>query len=255
MPMLRATGVYLFVGLYVAIAAPISIVWALATGKAGHFFSLARFCMCIAGWMSGIRLQVSGREQILPGRTYLFLSNHQGNFDGPLLFYATGRDLSAVIKKEMMRIPVLSIIFRKTNFVPIDRADPMKARAGIDRAARLLKDGHSFFAFPEGTRSRDGSLGPFKKGVFVMAIKAGVPVMPVSIRNSRAIQPPGCYSITAAAVDVIFHAPIPTDRLHIEDRDKLLRWTRDAISAGLNGKGAVRTETAAASEAIPRDDR
>ena len=232
--MVRATLVYLFVGIYVAIAAPIGMIWALLSGKAGHLFSLARFCLRIAGWMSGIRLKVSGRERLLPEQTYLFLSNHQGNFDGPILFHATRRDLVAVVKMEMMRIPILSPVLRRAKFIPIDRADPIKARASIDRAARLLKEGHSFFAFPEGTRSRDGHLGVFKKGVFVMALKAGVPVMPVSIRNSRAIQPPGRYGIAPATVEVIFHDPIPTDHLQTEDRDKLLQLTRAAIAAGLS---------------------
>jgi 1-acyl-sn-glycerol-3-phosphate acyltransferase len=182
--------------------------------------------------MCGIRLKVSGRERLLAEQTYLFLSNHQGNFDGPILFYATGRNLVAVVKKEMMRIPVLSQLLRRAKFIPIDRADPIKAHASIDHAARLLREGQSFFAFPEGTRSRDGHLGVFKKGVFVMALKAGVPVIPVSIRNSRAIQPPGRYRITPATVEVIFHDPIPTDRLG--DRDKLLQLTRAAIAAGLS---------------------
>jgi 1-acyl-sn-glycerol-3-phosphate acyltransferase len=245
--MFRATLVYLFVGIYVAIAAPVVIIWTLLSGKAAHLFSLARFCVRIAGWMSGIRLRVSGSERLLPEKTYLFLSNHQGNFDGPILFHATGRDLSAIIKIEMMRIPVLSSVFRNANFVPIDRADPIKARASIDRAAKLLKEGHSFFAFPEGTRSRDGNLGVFKKGVFVMALKAGVPVMPVTIRNSRAIQPPGRFGIAPATIEVIFHAPIPTDHLQTEDRDKLLQLTRAAIAAGLSCEMAV--------GAVPNADR
>jgi 1-acyl-sn-glycerol-3-phosphate acyltransferase len=234
--MVRATLVYLFVGIYVAIAAPIGMMWALLSGNAGHLFSLARFCLRIAGWMSGIRLKVSGRERLLPEQTYLFLSNHQGNFDGPILFHATRRNLVAVVKMEMMRIPILAPVLRRAKFIPIDRADPIKARASIDRAARLLREGHSFFAFPEGTRSRDGHLGVFKKGVFVMALKAGVPVMPISIRNSRAIQPPGRYGIAPATVEVIFHDPIPTDHLQTEDRDKLLQLTRAAIAAGLSGE-------------------
>jgi 1-acyl-sn-glycerol-3-phosphate acyltransferase len=240
--MFRATFVYLFVGIYVAIAAPIGMTWALLSGKAGHLFSLARFCLQISGWMSGIRLKVSGTERLLPEETYLFLSNHQGNFDGPILFYATRRDLCAIVKMEMMQIPVLSPVLRKANFIPIDRVDPIKARASIDRAAKLLHDGHSFFAFPEGTRSRDGHLGVFKKGVFVMALKAGVPIMPVSIRNSRAIQPPGRYGIAPATVEVIFHDPIPTNHLQMEDRDRLLQLTRAAIAAGLSremAEGAI----------------
>jgi len=233
--MFRATVVYLFVGIYVAIAAPFGMIWALLSGNAGHLFSLARICVRLAGWMSGIHLKVSGRDQLVPGETYLFLSNHQGNFDGPILFHATGRDLCAVVKIEIMRIPILSTVFRTAGFIPIDRADPMQARAAIDSAAKLLREGHSFFAFPEGTRSRDGLLGEFKKGVFAMALKGGIPVVPVSIRNSRAIQPPGRYSIFPATVEVIFHRPIPTATLQMEDRHSLLQMTRAAIAEGISG--------------------
>jgi 1-acyl-sn-glycerol-3-phosphate acyltransferase len=225
--------VYVFIALYVAVAAPVGLILALLSGKAAPLYSLARICVGIAGWISGTRLNVYGGEHLLADSTYLFLSNHQGNFDGPILFHATRRDLRAVIKVELMRIPVLSLVFRKADFVAVDRTDPIKARASIDRAAGILRDGHSFFAFPEGTRSRDGRLGAFKKGVFVMALKAGVPVMPVSIRNSRDIQPPGHYGIRSATVEVVFHPPIPTAHLHVEDRDHLMRLTRAAIAAGL----------------------
>jgi 1-acyl-sn-glycerol-3-phosphate acyltransferase len=167
------------------------------------------------------------------GQAYLFLSNHRANFDGPIMVHATRRNCRAVIKKEIMRLPVLARVLRQANYVPIDRADPIQARAAVERAASLMKAGYSFFAFPEGTRSRDGRLGIFKKGVFVMAIKAGVPVVPVSILNSGAIQTPGRYGIKPASVDVIFHEPIATDQMQLEDREKLLQATRAAIESSL----------------------
>ncbi len=227
--MVRTTLVYAFVGLFISILGPIGLAWALLTGRTGILYDLSRTCIRIAGWMCGIRLQVRGRDGLVPGQTYLFLSNHQGNFDGPILFYATGRDLRAVIKKEMMKIPILSTIFRMVDFVPIDRFDPLRARASIDRATQLLSQGYSFFAFPEGTRSRDGRLGAFKKGVFVMAIKAGVPVVPVTIQNSRAIQPPGRFRITPGPVYIVFHTPIATGRMGLENRDQLLQQVRASI--------------------------
>jgi 1-acyl-sn-glycerol-3-phosphate acyltransferase len=232
--MLRATLVYIFVGLYVAIAGPIGMIWALLSRNTDCLYSLARTYIGVAGWICRIRVIVHGKERILPGQAYLFLSNHQSNCDGPILFYATQRNLRAVIKKEIMRIPLLAQALKQTNFVPVDRTDPLKARASIDRAAQLLKAGFSFFAFPEGTRTRDGSLGEFKKGVFVLAIKAGVSVMPVSIRNSRAIQPPSHYGIKPGFVEVIFHNPIVTEHMRLEDRDRLLGLTREAIANGLS---------------------
>jgi 1-acyl-sn-glycerol-3-phosphate acyltransferase len=235
--MLRTTFIYIFVGSYIAVAAPIGLLWFLLSGRGELLFCLGHFCIKAAGWMCGVKVEVHGRERIRPGQPYLFLSNHQGNFDGPVLFYSTGRNLRAVIKKEIMRIPILSWVLRAVSFVPIDRSDAIKARAGIDRATRLLKGGYSFFAFPEGTRSRTGQLGDFKKGVFVMAINAGVPVMPVTICNSRAIQPPGRYAIKPGTIRVIFHESIPTEGMKLKDRDQLLHLTRTAIERGLSTAG------------------
>jgi 1-acyl-sn-glycerol-3-phosphate acyltransferase len=113
--------------------------------------------------------------------------------------------------------------------VPVDRRDPNQARAAIDRGAALLRQGLSFLAFPEGTRSRDGQLGEFKRGVFVMAIKGQTPVVPVTVLNSAIIQPRGSYRIRPGTIEVIFHDPIPTAGLSIADRDRLIELTREAI--------------------------
>jgi 1-acyl-sn-glycerol-3-phosphate acyltransferase len=145
--------------------------------------------------MCGVRVEVQGIEKIAPGKTYLFLSNHQSNFDGPVLVHAIPRDWKALIKKEMMRLPVFSLVLKQVQFVPIERLNPKKAHAGIEFGARLLTEGKSFVAFPEGTRSRNGRLGEFKKGVFIMAIKAQVPVIPITILDSDKILPPGRYDI------------------------------------------------------------
>jgi 1-acyl-sn-glycerol-3-phosphate acyltransferase len=236
MPMLRAILIYGFVALYGLIAAPTGMIWALWTGRTDHLFRLARFCMRTAFRMGGIRIAVEGLSLIDPDRNYLFLSNHQGNLDGPLLYIATRRNLRAVIKQELMRIPLLSPVLKKVDFVPVDRSDPIRAHASVDRAAELLQSGLSFFAFPEGTRSRDGRLGIFKKGVFVMAIKSGVPIVPVTIHNSRDIQPPGSFALRAATVNISFHEPIETRHLDLKDRQDLLERTRAAISGDLEKK-------------------
>jgi 1-acyl-sn-glycerol-3-phosphate acyltransferase len=234
--MIRATLVYVFVALYILILGPIAMLWALITGKTGLIYDLARFCIRVSGAMCGVKVRIRGREKVLPGRTFVFLSNHQGNFDAPVLAHAIPRDWRALIKKEVMRLPVLSLVLRQVQMVPIDRSDPQKARNSIDQGVRLLRQGYSFIAFPEGTRSRNGRLGEFKKGVFIMALKAGVPIVPISIVNSSAIQPPGEYGIRPGTIHVVFHDPIPTENLGMEDRDRLVDLTRAAIASGLPGQ-------------------
>jgi 1-acyl-sn-glycerol-3-phosphate acyltransferase len=231
--MMRATIVYLFVGLFVLLMGPFVLLWTLIAREPHLLYILARLCIRTAGWMSGVHVIVEGREKILPGKNYVFLSNHQGNFDGPVLCHVVPRDLRALIKKEMMRLPVLSLILKQAQYVPIERLNPRQAQAGIELGAQMLMDGKSFFAFPEGTRSRDGHLGEFKKGVFIMAIKAQTPVIPITILNSNKIQPPGSYGIRPGSIRVIFHDPIDTEGMNLEDRNRLVQLTRDAIASRL----------------------
>jgi len=231
--LLRATLVYLFIGIYVLLLAPFGLIWTVCVKDAHFLFCLTRLCIRCAGWIAGVRVQVEGREKIDPARTFVFLSNHQGNFDGPVLLHVLGRDLRAPVKMEMMRLPIISLILRATEFVPLERTNPKQARAGIERSARLIREGKSFFAFPEGTRSRDGSLGKFKKGVFIMAIQAEAPVVPITIMNSAAIQPPGSYGIRPGAIRIVIHDPIETRGMTFEDRDALIMRTRADIASAL----------------------
>jgi len=231
--MIRASFVYLFVGLYILVLGPIGMLWTAISGNGASIHSLARFCIRAAGWMCRIKVNVRGAEKILPGVTYVFLSNHQGNCDGPVLVHAIPRDWSALIKKEMMRLPILSLVLKQLKFIPIERSNPKNARAGIELGAKLLSAGKSFLAFPEGTRSRDGRLGEFKKGVFIMAIKAHAPIIPITILNSARIQPPGQYRISPGIIEVIIHDAIETRGLTLEDREALVQRTREAIASSL----------------------
>ena len=234
--MLRATFVYAFVGLYTLLVAPFALLWTLASRSPRLLYRLARFCILIAGWISGLSLLVEGKDKIKSGQTYVFLSNHLGNYDGPALCYVVPRDLRALIKQEMMRIPILSLVLKQVEFVPVDRLNPKKAQAGIDLGVTRLGEGKSFFAFPEGTRSRNGQLGVFKKGVFIMAIRAQVPVIPVTIIGTNKIQQPGKYRIRPGTIHVIFHDPVPTEGMNLEDRNRLIQLTREAIESRLEEK-------------------
>lgn len=232
--MIRSTIVYLFMALYILILAPIALAWSALTGKPTIFYTLGRLCIRIAGLFAGVRVRISGREKLLPGETYVYLPNHQGNCDAPVIAHAVPGNFSGLVKKEIMKLPVLSLVLKQSGFIPVDRRDPAKAHASVDRAAALLREGRPFVSFPEGTRSRDGRLGEFKKGVFIMAIKAQKPVVPITILNSNAIQPPGAYRIHPGRVEVIFHDPIPTLGLTLEDRDRLMLATRQAIASAMS---------------------
>jgi 1-acyl-sn-glycerol-3-phosphate acyltransferase len=236
--MIRATLVYLFIGSYILLLAPAGLLWTIISRNDGALlYHLSRFCVRVAGWMGGIRVVVQGREKIIPGGTYVFLSNHQSNLDGPILLHAIPRNWKALIKKEMMRLPLFSLVLKQVRFVPLERLNPRQSHVGIEHAAELISRGNSFLAFPEGTRSRNGSLGSFKKGAFIMAIKAQAPILPVTILDSAAIQPAGRYGIRPGCIRVIFHDPVETQGLGFEERDSLIRRVREAIGSALPSNG------------------
>ncbi len=234
--MIRGIIVYTFMALFVLVMSPIAMLWAVITKNAHIYFVLGRFCVRAAGLLAGVRVRVKGAEKIDPGETYVFLSNHQSNADIPVLTHVLARDYRALMKKEMMRLPILSIILKHAKFVTVDRSDPNQAHSSIDRGAALLRQGYSFIAFPEGTRSRNGRLGDFKKGVFVMALKSQRPVLPITVVHSNRIQPVGAFKLKPGFVDVIIHDPIATSGMTTEDRDHLMSQTRAAIASALPGE-------------------
>jgi 1-acyl-sn-glycerol-3-phosphate acyltransferase len=231
--MIRTTLAYIFTGVFIFLMTPVALALATLTKDPGVIYRISRFCIRVAGVIAGVRVRIGGLSRIPPEGAFVFLPNHQGNCDVPALAHALPRDFRGLMKKELMKLPVLSIILKRVNFVPIDRRDAHQARAAIDRGAALLREGYSFLAFPEGTRSRDGRLGEFKRGVFIMAIKAQKPVVPITILNSSTIQPPGSYRIRPGVIDVLFHDPIPTEGMSMDDRDKLIELTRAAITQGM----------------------
>jgi 1-acyl-sn-glycerol-3-phosphate acyltransferase len=208
-------------------------LWAVITKDAHVYYALGRFCIRVAGVIAGVRVTLSGGEKVSPNETYVYLSNHQSNADIPVLTHIITSDYRALMKKEVMRVPILSTVLRQASFVVVDRSDPNKAHASIDRGAELLRRGYSFIAFPEGTRSRNGRLGEFKKGVFIMAIKSKRPIVPITIVDSNRILPAGTFTIRPGIVDVIVHDPIPTRELKLEDRERLVLLTRTAIASAL----------------------
>lgn len=194
-------------------------VWAFARAQARN---LARLC--------GVRVHVRGRE-LLRDEPYMFVSNHQSHFDIPVLLgYLPGQNRFAA-KKELFKEPVLGLVLRTMGMIPIDRDDPTMA---IDRLKQLKLDGHSTIFFPEGTRSPDGQLLPFKKGSFVAAIEMGVPVVPVACKGTTQVMPKGKYlSILPGEVEMVIMEPIATTGMSYEDREALSDRARQMIAAAL----------------------
>lgn len=182
--------------------------------------------------LAGITLDVRGRERIPMGRAAVFMANHQSNCDPPAIVTVLPPVL-ILVKQEFFRVPVLGRGMRLRGFVAVNRADRAQSIRAIEEAQRRLQSGQSFLVFPEGTRSPDGRLLPFKKGVFRMALRAGAPIVPVSISGSRRIMPKGQLAIRPGLVRVTFHTPIETAGCSLEDLHSLQRAARRAVLAGL----------------------
>ena len=180
--------------------------------------------------MCGARVRVRGLEH-LSGGPYVFTPNHQSHFDiAALLGFLPGSN-RFVAKREMFSEPILGLVLRTMGMIPVDRDDPL---ASIERLNRLKLDGFSVIIFPEGTRSPDGTLLPFKKGAFVAAIMLGVPVVPVVCKGTTLIMPKGKYlSILPGDAEIVVLEPIPTAGMSYEDRERLLEMVRGRIAAEL----------------------
>lgn len=136
-------------------------------------------------WICGIRISVSGADHLQPNQPYVFVSNHQAYLDIPMLFRAIPVNLYFVAKKELKKVPFLGWYMMATGMIFIDRTNRSKSIASLKRAAKLIHDGKNVIMFPEGTRSQNGQVNPFKKGPFVLAQEADVAVVPVGIHEAN----------------------------------------------------------------------
>jgi 1-acyl-sn-glycerol-3-phosphate acyltransferase len=231
---LRSGVTFVVVSLYVLVAGSIGMLLAALFRWPGVLYIIGHGGVRLGLLLSGIRYTVSGLEKVPPGRAVVFCSNHQSNIDPPVLFTALHSRLHILYKAEINKIPVLGRGFQMGGFVPVDRGDKDQALRGIDQAAQSLRDGHSFLIFPEGTRSRTDEMLPFKKGGFIMAIKAQVPIMPVAVDGGRDAMRKGSAIIWPVTVRVKVGEPIETAGLTVDQRDKAIKLVRASIQALLD---------------------
>lgn len=181
------------------------------------------------------RLLVHGREAVPLNEPVIFMGNHQGNFDILVLSRAIPRRFSWLAKEELFRIPLFGPAMRRAGYIPIDRSDGRKALRSLDAAAKRIKAGASVIVFPEGTRTADGSLLPFKKGGFILAERAGVPVVPFTINGSMRVNPRNTVKLFRGTIGVRFGAPIATSGDGALKGTPLMEQVRAAIESGLEG--------------------
>jgi 1-acyl-sn-glycerol-3-phosphate acyltransferase len=217
---------------YVLLAGPPVLLYALLRGETDLLYRVGVWGCEMALWLAGVRLEVHGKEKIPTGHAVVFMANHQSNVDPPTLISILPR-VRVLVRKEIFRVPVLGRAMRMLGFIPVDRQNRERAIRAIEEAIESLKKGHSFLAYPEGTRSRDGRLLPFKKGVFMLAIKAQVMIVPVTVSGFTKIMRKGERALHPGVVRITIHDPIPTVGYSTEDREALIGRVQQVILSGL----------------------
>ena len=229
--MLRWLLVLAFWALYVPFAALIGFPWTFLSGKVDFLYRIAMWGARAGVWLGGVKVEAVGRERLDPAQSYVFMCNHVSNLDPPIVVPLLPRRTSVLVKKELFRIPILARAMRMARLVAVDRHDRESAIASVRAGAEVVRAGLNMTVFPEGTRSRDGRLLPFKKGPFYLAEEAGVPIVPVTILGTLEMQPKGYFGIHAGTATVVFHPPIPvTD---YPEREALMAAVTAQISSAL----------------------
>ncbi|HUZ46658.1 MAG TPA: lysophospholipid acyltransferase family protein [Terriglobia bacterium] len=230
--MLRTLCVYTAVAIFILVVGLPSVLLSALTGSTDFIYRACLTGAKMAMWLGGIKVVVEGRDKIPGACAVVFMSNHQSNCDPPALTVNLPPIL-ILAKKEIFYIPILGRALRMLGFIPVDRKSRERAFAAVEEAVASLRKGHSFLVFPEGTRSRDGRLQAFKKGVFVMAIKAGAPIVPISVSGSSRIIRKGEYAIHPGTLRITIHDPVPTAGYSVRQRAAVSGLVRQAILAGL----------------------
>jgi len=182
---------------------------------------------------AGLNLTVMGKENI-PDGSCLFVGNHQSDFDIPVILSNMKIITGAVAKKEMEKIPILSYWMRQIHCVFMDRENPREALKAISQGVENLKNGYSMFIFPEGTRSKSNKMGEFKKGSMRLAIKAGVPIVPVTLFDTYKVMEGNNGKIKKANAKLIIDKPIYLDGMSKEEKANISEVVQNIIQSNLN---------------------
>jgi 1-acyl-sn-glycerol-3-phosphate acyltransferase len=213
-------------------SAAIFIPLAVITGDAGPLYAVTCWITRVGFRTAGIRVKVEGRERVPRDRACIFMANHVSNLDPPGLIARIPGRTAAFSKRAIFNIPVFGYCMKLGEFIPVDRTGSVaSAQESVAAAKRVLGKGLHITTFPEGTRSKDGRLLPFKKGPFYLAMESGAPVIPVSIYGSESLMAKGSIGIQAGTVHIVFHEAI--DPAGFETREELMAAVRAAIASGL----------------------
>src|SRR6266403_1222060 len=231
-PMLRTLFIGVFLSLYILVVGPPLLIYTFITRDPDPIYWAGVKGVMFFVRAVGVKVRVKGLERIPPG-VCLFTANHTSSADAPAVVGAIPRRIAILLKESLFKWPIVGQAFRSAHFIPVNRSARDSAIASVEKATEALKAGQSFLIYPEGTRSPDGRLQEFKKGAVVMAIKAGVPIVPIACSGAHRVMQKRSLEIHPGEVLVEFLPPIDASRYSFEDREELNARVHDALAAGL----------------------
>jgi 1-acyl-sn-glycerol-3-phosphate acyltransferase len=184
-------------------------------------------------WLTSTRVDVIGRENVRIGKPHIFMANHQSDFDILIELAHIPGQFRWIAKKELFKIPVFGKAMRNAGYIEIDRQNHEKALKSLDEAARKIREGKSVVTFPEGTRSKDGTVRPFKQGMFHLAIESGVPIIPISIIGANEIMPKRSLNVKPGRITMVIDRPVDVSAYTVETRALLIERVRSIIIGNL----------------------
>jgi len=220
-----------FWGLSLLITGPFLLLHAFLTGNIMPLYRTGMKLAITGVRLAGVKIEVRGLENLQPLRNYIFMSNHVSNLDPPVFVPSIPGRCSVLIKKEVFRLPIFGRALTMAEMVPVDRHNREAAIESVHAAAEVLRRGLNMVIYPEGTRSADGRLLPFKKGPFHLAMEASVPVVPVTILGTAECWPKGTWAMRPGKATLIFHPPL--DPASFANRDELMTAVRESIASAL----------------------
>ncbi|MGZ4828621.1 MAG: lysophospholipid acyltransferase family protein [Candidatus Angelobacter sp.] len=221
----------LFWIVFIPPAALIAFPWTLITGKVEFLYRIGMSLALAGPKVAGVKVKLVGLDRLDPAGTYIFMSNHVSNLDPPILVPLIPGRTSVLAKKEIWRIPIVNKALDLAEIVPVERSNRDSAISSIRRAGEVMKHHINMTIFPEGTRSPDGRLMPFKKGPFHLAAETGFPIVPITILGTYEMMPKGSSLIKSGTATLVFHSPL--DPKQFASREELVEAVRAAINSAL----------------------
>jgi 1-acyl-sn-glycerol-3-phosphate acyltransferase len=224
--------VYPFLAIYVTLGALLFVPVTWFARDIRPIYWVSRKGAALALRLSGVRVRIERFEYARACPTAVFVCNHVSNIDPPALFSVLPR-IAVILKRELKRIPLLGYVMGMGGFIYVDRRARDSRREALEKAVETLRSGISLLIFPEGTRSPDGRLLPFRPGPFTMAIEAQVPIVPITIHGSRRLMPKGQSTIRPGTITLRFHPPVSTAGLTVSNRSELMERVRATMETAL----------------------